>query len=161
MEHFSAIERYSGNSATHVPQFVGQLLHRQVIARVADVENSTVGTAVFVGNDLHQAIDAVLNVGKGTALMTAIHQLNRFTRQNIVEELGQHTGTAFLGGVNAVQLRADPVEGAEESKAEPLMFAVSIDNPVKHLFRARVDPAFLGDGSQHQRRIFLVELMVG
>src|SRR6185369_475076 len=49
---------YQGN------QFFCQLPDRQIVGRIADVEYTTICAAVFVGNDLHKAINSVLDKSK-------------------------------------------------------------------------------------------------
>src|SRR6185369_4735654 len=49
---------YQGN------QFFCQLPDRQIVGRIADVEYATVRSAVFVGNDFHQAVDTILDEGE-------------------------------------------------------------------------------------------------
>jgi len=131
-------------------ELLRQLLDRQVVPRVADVEDAAVGATVPILDDPHQAVDAVLHEGEGAALHASVHQLDRLAGQDVVEELGEDPGTPLFGGGNGVELGADPVEGAEQAVAQPLMLAVGVDDPVEHLLGAGVDPALLGDGAEHE-----------
>ena len=77
-----------------------------------------------------------------------------------MQELRQDAARAFLGRVDVVQVRADPVEGAEERELQALPMAIGPDDAVQELFRAGVDPPLLVDGAVNERRGLLVELRV-
>ena len=70
-------------------EFFGQFLDREVVGRVANVEDTAGGAAVLVFDDPHEAADAVLDKGEGAALVAPVHQLDRFAGQDVVEELGK------------------------------------------------------------------------
>src|SRR5439155_26377533 len=56
-------------------------LHRQVVPRIADVVDLARGDAVLVGDDRHQRVDAVVEVGEGALLPPAVED-RKSTRLN-------------------------------------------------------------------------------
>ncbi len=129
-------------------------------ARVPDVEDLAVGLPSLVLEDLHQAVDPVLDVGEAAPLRPAVHELDRLAVEDVVEELRQDPARPFLRGVDVVEVRPEPVEGAEERELQPLRVPVRPDDAVEELLEARVDPALLVDRAVDERRGVLVELGV-
>jgi len=74
-----------------------------------------------------------------------------------MEELGDDARAPLLGGVEAVEAGADPVEGAEQAEVEAVLLAVAPDDAIEELLGAGVDPALHLDGAEHQLRLVGVE----
>ena len=62
------------------------------------------GDAVRVLDDLHQRVDAVVDVGEGALLLAAVDQLDRLAAHDVAEELRDHARAAFLRRVDLVEL---------------------------------------------------------
>src|SRR5512133_2311760 len=63
--------------------------------------------------------------------------------------------------MDAVQLGTDPVKRAKEGKLQPFVIAIGVDDTIEHLFGAGIDPALLGNRTQHEWRGFFIKLAVG
>ena len=131
-----------------------------VVARVADVVDLAARHAARVGDDLHQGVDAVVDVGEGALLLAAVDQLDRLAAHDVAQELGDHARAAFLRRAERVEPGADPVEGPEQGEIEALLRAVGPDHAVHQLLGAGVDPALLVDRPQHQLGGLGIELAV-
>src|SRR5205807_10295693 len=94
----------------------GELAHRQVVARIADVVDLPRGDAAAVGDDLHQRVDPVLNIGEGALLLAAIDQLDALAAHDVAEELRHHARAAFHVRAYRVQAGADLVERPEQGE---------------------------------------------
>src|SRR3989442_14941484 len=139
----------------------GELAHRQVVARIADVVDLPRGGAAAVGDDRHQRVDAVPDIGEGALLLAAVDQLDALAAHDVAEELRHYARAAFLVRADRIQAGADPVERPEQGEIESLLLAVGPDDAVHQLLRAGVDPALAADRAVHQRRSVRVEVAVG
>ena len=138
-----------------------ELAHRNVVPGIADVEDLARGDGVLVGDDRHQRVDAVVDVGEGALLPAAVDEVDALAAHDVAEELGDDARAAFLGRGERIEPGADPVERAKQREVEPFLLAVRPDHPVHELLRASVDPALLVDRSVDERGILRVELPVG
>ena len=145
----------------HRQHRLGELAHRPVVGRIADVVDLARGDAAGILQDRHQRRDAVGDVGEGALLAPAVDQLDRLAANDLAEELGDDARRSFLGREDRVEPRADPVEGPKERVVQPLLHAVAGDDAVEQLLRAGVDPARLVDRAVDQVRGLGVELAVG
>ena len=62
-------------------QLAGKLLYRRLILRVADVEYLPIADAILIFDDLHQAGDAVVDVGEAAFLHAAVNQFYGVTAE--------------------------------------------------------------------------------
>ncbi len=157
--HLHVLGRFGvfGHVGSQAQHHVGEFAHRMIVGRIADVVDLAAGHAVLVFDDFHQRVDAVVNVGKGAFLVTAIDQADGFAAHDMAQELGDDAGAAFLRRKNIVQSGADPVERAEQGVVQAVLLAVTRDDAIHQLFGAGVDPARLVDRAVDQRRVLGIE----
>ncbi len=105
-------------------------------------------------------VDAVVDVREAAPLRAAVDERDRLLAQQVPEELRHDARAAFLGRVDRVEVRPDPVEGPEERELQVAVAAHGHDHAVEQLLGAGVDPAALGHRAVDQRARFLVELLV-
>src|SRR5690606_37396558 len=123
---------------------------RKLRLRIADIENALIGNAVLVLENPHQRAHRVVDIEETALLRAAIDELNVAPAQNIAEKLRQHARGALIRGHDVVELRPDPVEGAEQRVAQKSLQPISVDHPVEKLLRAGIDPALLADRPENE-----------
>ncbi len=140
---------------------LGEVGHAHVVAGVADVEDLARGLAVLVLNDAEECVHAVVDEGEGAALLAAVDELEGLLEDDVGDELREEARAAFLRLHDVVELRPDPVEGAEESVVHVVAHAVGVDDAVEELLGGGVDPALALDRAVNHRAGRLVEFGVG
>ena len=85
--HRIGIRCVFGNAAGDLEHLVRQIAHRMVVVGIADVVDFAVGDVVLVGNDVHEGIDAVIDVGEGSLLLAAIDEVDGFSAHNVAKKL--------------------------------------------------------------------------
>src|SRR5258708_777348 len=122
----------------HLPP-VGFEDARQRIFHSYDRLPVEVGTRV--GDLRHTVLDvlvalAIVDVGEGTLLRTAVDQLDGLAAHDVSEKLRDDARTAFLRRIDRIEAGADPVERAEQRVVEAFLHAVRVDDAVHQLLRA-------------------------
>ena len=158
--HFGGGVAILGISHGQVQHHLRQFFHREIIDWVADIVDLAAGNLIFVGDDFHQGVDAIVDVSEGAFLRAAVHQLDVFAAHDVAEKLRNHARAAFLSGKDAVQPGADPVEGAEQSEIQRALHAVGPNHAVHQLLAARVNPARFVDRAINHIRGFRIEFRV-
>ncbi len=141
-----AVGAYSGRDNGDFQHHFRELTNRVQIVRIADVVDLAVGDAVRIVDDGGQALDRVVDEGKGASLRAAVDQFDRLAAHDMPQELREHARAALLRIIHAVEAGSDPVEGPEQRELQSLL-SISPDDPVQELLHAGINPALLMDGT--------------
>ena len=137
----------------------GEVLHRGVGVRVADVEDLVVSTRVL--ENRRERRRRILDVGEATMLPATIDEIDRPTGEHRRQEVGEHAWTALGAGRDeVVEPGAHEVERPDDRVVEIALDAVRIDNALEQLLRGCIDPTLLLHGSHDEIRVVIVVLLV-